>query len=109
MRKVLSVQPLSHFELELRFDSQEVKVFDTKPYLEKGVFTELKNPEYFSRVRVFLDSIAWPHGQDFDPDHLYEESRDLRTGSEAARRIGGRGCARPGQGRAGGRRPVDKP
>ncbi len=76
MRKVLSVKPLPHFELEFRFDTQEVKVFDVKPYLERGVFAELKDREYFSRVAVFLDSIAWPHGQDFDPDHLYEEGRD---------------------------------
>ena len=76
MRKVLSVRPLPGYELELRFDTHEVKVFDTKPYLKKGVFAELKDPEYFSRVAAFLDSVAWPHGQDFDPDHLYEESRD---------------------------------
>ncbi len=75
MRKVLSVRPLPEYELELRFDTHEVKVFDTKPYHEKGVFTELKDPEYFSRAAVFLDSVAWPHGQDFDPDHLYEEGR----------------------------------
>lgn len=86
MRKVLSVRPLPDFELELRFDTDEVKVFDTKPYLEKGVFAELKDPEYFSRVRVFLDSIAWPHGQDFDPGHLYEEGRD-----ESLRRTAPRG------------------
>lgn len=87
MRKVLSVKPLPHFELELRFDTQEVKVFDTKPYLERGVFAELKDPEYFSRVAVFLGSIAWPHGQDFDPDHLYEEGRD-----EPLRRAAPRGA-----------------
>jgi hypothetical protein len=86
MRKVLSVRPLPDFELELRFDTDEVKVFDTKPYLERGVFGELNDPEYFSRVKMFLDSIAWPHGQDFDPDHLYEEGRD-----KSLQRAAGRG------------------
>ena len=85
MRKVLSVKPLPNFELELRFDTQEVKVFDTKPYLEKGVFTELKDPEYFARVAVFLDSVAWPNGQDFDPGHLHEEahSESLQRAAES--------------------------
>ena len=87
MRKVLSVKPLPRFELELRFDTQEVKVFDVKPYLEKGVFAELKDPGYFSRVAVFLDSIPWPHGQDFDPDHLYEEGRDESLQRTAQRRV----------------------
>ncbi len=87
MRKILSVKPLPDFELELRFDTQEVRVFDTKPYLEKGVFAQLKDPEYFSRVTVFLDSVAWPHGQDFDPGHLYEENRDASVQRADARGV----------------------
>jgi hypothetical protein len=38
----------------------------------------------------FLDSIAWPHGQDFDPGHLYEEGRD-----ESLQRTAPGGAAAP--------------
>ncbi len=60
MRKIVSVKALPAFEPELQFDTGEVKVFDARPYLEKGVFAELKDPAYFRRVAVFLDSVAWP-------------------------------------------------
>jgi hypothetical protein len=76
MKKVLSVTPLDDFELWLEFDSHEKRVFDVKPYLNRGIFTQLRDLEYFKQVRPFLDSITWPNGQDFDPDHLYLESRD---------------------------------
>lgn len=74
MRKVKSVSPIDNYELRIVFDTGEAGIFDAKPYLERGIFTQLKDPDYFGMVRVFLDSIAWPNGQDFDPDHLYLES-----------------------------------
>ena len=77
MRKVKKVTPLDNFRLELVFDNNEVKVFDVKPYMNRGIFTELKSPDYFKEVRIFFDSITWPNGQDFDPDHLYIESHNL--------------------------------
>ena len=76
MKKITRVIPLKNYELELEFDSNEVRVFDVKPYLDRGIFTQLKDIAYFQQVRLFLDSITWPNGQDFDPDHLYLESHD---------------------------------
>jgi hypothetical protein len=76
MKKVVSVSPLDNFELSLEFDLHEKKVFDVKPYLHRGIFTQPQDRDYFKQVKLFLGSITWPHGQDFDPDHLYLESRD---------------------------------
>jgi hypothetical protein len=45
-----------------------------KPYLEKGMFQELKNPSLFRSVTVFLGSIRWGNGLDLCPDTLYLES-----------------------------------
>lgn len=74
MRKVSAVTPLEQFRLLLVFDNGEQRVFDVKPYLDRGIFSELRDISYFGQVRVFMDSIIWPHGQDFDPDHMYVES-----------------------------------
>jgi hypothetical protein len=74
MKKVISVKPLENYMLLLEFDSKEVRVFDVKPYLEFGIFTQLKNEEYFKNVRTSLDSIAWKNGQDFSPETLYLKS-----------------------------------
>jgi hypothetical protein len=86
MRKVKKVKARDNFELELVFDNDEVKVFDVKPYMDRGIFTELKQPEYFNQVRIFFDSITWPNGQDFDPDHLYIESHNKRMQRTLKRR-----------------------
>jgi len=79
MQKIIHVTPLKDYQLKLEFQNQETRIFDTKPYLDKGIFVELKNIEYFNKARIFFDSIAWPNGQDFDPDCLYIESRVIES------------------------------
>ncbi len=71
--RVKNVQPNSDYTLTLIFDNGERKVFDVKPYLDEGIFKELKDMKVFNAVRPFLGSIEWPHGQDFCPDTLYLE------------------------------------
>ncbi len=74
MIKVISVKPLQNYCLEVRFSNNEVRLFDVKPYLNKGIFTELQNENYFKQVTLQLDSIAWRNGQDFSPETLYLKS-----------------------------------
>ena len=75
--KVLIVIPLENFKLRLHLDNNEVRIFDTKPYLEKGIFQELKNSHYFQQVRTFFGGVQWPNDQDFSPATLYLESIPL--------------------------------
>lgn len=74
MKKVISVKPLENYLLLIEFDSKEVRIFDVKPYLNFGIFTELKSEQYFKAVRTSLGSIAWKNGQDFSPETLYLRS-----------------------------------
>jgi len=74
MKKVISVKPLKNYMLHIEFDSKEIRLFDVKPYLNLGIFTELKNENYFNDVQTSLDSIAWKNGQDFSPETLYLKS-----------------------------------
>lgn len=74
MKKVISVKPLKNYILQIEFNSKEVRLFDVKPYLNQGIFTELKNENYFNDVRTSLNSIAWKNGQDFSPETLYLKS-----------------------------------
>ena len=73
MKKVTSVTPLKDYMLLIEFDSKEVRLFDVKPYLDFGIFTELKDENYFNNVKTSFDSIAWQNGQDFSPDTLYRK------------------------------------
>ena len=75
---VKDVKPNPDYTLTLVFDNGERKVFDVKPYLDKGIFKELKDIKIFNAVHPFLGSIEWPNGQDFCPDTLYLEARRVK-------------------------------
>ena len=68
---VVHVETRDNYRLFLQFENGEQKIFDVSPYLEKGVFTELKDPQYFAEIRIAFGSIEWPNGQDFSRDTLY--------------------------------------
>lgn len=72
--RVKDVKPNSDYTLTLTFTNGEVRVFDVKPYLDKGIFKELKDKSLFNSVKPFLGSVQWNNGQDFCPDTLYLES-----------------------------------
>lgn len=68
---VKSVIAIDRYKLQLQFENGEQKVFDVSPYLDKGIFAELKNESYFKQVRVAFGAVEWPHEQDFSRDTLY--------------------------------------
>ncbi|MFH1561906.1 MAG: DUF2442 domain-containing protein [Nitrospirota bacterium] len=73
--RVKFVKPNPDYTLALTFTNDEVKILDVKPYLDKGIFKELKNISLFNSVKPFLGSIQWKNGQDLCPDTLYLESK----------------------------------
>lgn len=36
-------------------------IFDLKPYLDHGVFCELKDVNYFNQVGIVFGAVAWPN------------------------------------------------
>ena len=72
--RVKAVKPNPDYTLTLTFTNDEIKIFDVKPYLEKGIFRELKNLSIFNSVKPSLGSIQWQNGQDLCPDTLYLDS-----------------------------------
>ena len=71
---VKQVKPLEDFKLLLTFENGEARIFDMNPYLEKGIFKELKDIGMFNSVKVSFDSIEWQNEADMDPEVLYEDS-----------------------------------
>lgn len=76
--RIVTVIATDDHNLTLTFTNGEVGQFDVSPYLDKGIFQELRDLNYFKQVRVALGTVVWPHEQDFCPDTLYEASRKLR-------------------------------
>ena len=86
--KVTAVRALDDYQLELSFNNGETRLFDARPYLDKGIFTELKDVAYFRSVRLAFGSVAWPHEQDFGPESLYAESRPTSSAAATSARAG---------------------
>jgi hypothetical protein len=74
METVTKVVPRDDYHLLLTFSTGEIKWFDAKPYLEKGVFVRLKNPELFKQAFVAYDTVCWPGDLDIAPETLYDRS-----------------------------------
>jgi hypothetical protein len=72
--RIIKVETLQDYKLLLEFANGESKIFDMNKYLDFGVFKELKDVNYFNRVKVGNGSIFWPHEQDLCPDTLYLDS-----------------------------------
>ena len=73
---VKDVKALENYTLLLKFENDEEKIFDVKPYLNIGKFQELKDENLFKSVRVNFDSIEWANKLDLDPEFLYEKSHN---------------------------------
>lgn len=71
---VTQVEAKTDFTIFVRFEDGKAGVFDLKPYLDFGVFKELKTPNYFQQVGIEYGAMSWPHGQDIAPESLYEEA-----------------------------------
>ncbi len=80
MIKITCVEPKDDYKLYVELSNGLSGLFDVKPYLDKGIFTELKDKAYFSSVRLMFGGVAWPHEQDFSAHTIEYE---LQTVEEA--------------------------
>ena len=71
---VKDVKALDNYFLLLKFENEEEKLFDVKPYLNIGKFKELKDKKLFKSVKICFDSIEWDNQLDLDPELLYRKS-----------------------------------
>jgi len=78
MKQIIKVKALNNYNLLLKFDNGEIKIFDVKPLLDKPVFQPLKNKNLFKKVHVVYDyTIGWNDDIDMCPDSLYMQSKNI--------------------------------
>jgi hypothetical protein len=65
-----TVRPLDDYQIYVELEDGRKGVFDLKPYLNHGVFRELKDKNYFLQVNILLGSVTWPNEQDIAPETL---------------------------------------
>ena len=71
---VKAVKPVDNFMLHIWFTNGEEKLFDVKPYLNLGIFSELNDLEIFNTVRPDGLSIEWANEASLSPDTVYINS-----------------------------------
>ena len=71
------VKPLSDYRIYVEIEDGRKGLFDMKPYLDHGVFSELKNVHYFNQVGILFGAVTWPHEQDIAPEALLADLRPL--------------------------------
>ena len=81
---VTTVKPLADHCIYVELADGRCGVFDLKPYLDHGVFRELRDLAYFNRVGIQWGAVTWPHEQDIAPETLLAELKLLGTDAGAA-------------------------
>lgn len=85
MEKVVHVEVLDGYTLDLWFDTGDQRRFDATPYLARGVFTALKNRDLFRQAFVACGTVCWPGDLDIAPETLFDRSTPI----DAKHRIAG--------------------
>jgi hypothetical protein len=67
------VKPLPDFRIYVEVEDGRKGVFDLKPYLDHGVFRELRIVHYFNRVGIVFGAVTRPNEQDIAPETLLAE------------------------------------
>ncbi len=67
---VKAVQAISDYRIHVELANGRKGCFDMKPYLDFGVFQELKTLTYFGQVGIQYGAVTWPNEQDIAAETL---------------------------------------
>lgn len=74
---VKEVYPQKDYTLLLTFADGAQKVYNARPLLEKGIYAQLKNLNFFLSAKAECGTVVWNDDIDIAPEHLYECSQLL--------------------------------
>lgn len=71
--KISGVRPMDNYQLWIRFNNGEAKIFDFSKELDAPAFLPLKNKDVFNSVYIDYGVTVWNDGEiDIAPEYLYE-------------------------------------
>lgn len=77
MQDVIDFEILPDYKIKVALSDGKKGIFDVAPYLDKGIFAELKDYNYFRNARIKYGTITWAHGQDFSPDTIEIRMKEI--------------------------------
>ncbi len=72
MIRIVDVDYIKDYTLSITFSDGVVKVVDLQPYLNGGVFEQLKDLSKFKQYGLNHWTIEWECGVDLAPEFLYD-------------------------------------
>lgn len=73
--RIESVSIINNYVLEISYVNGEKRIYDMKPNLKHNYYKNLRNMEYFKKVKNVETTVEWPEGEDVDPNELYEKGK----------------------------------
>ena len=74
---IIDVKPLKQYKLLLTFENNEARILDMSPFLNKGMYAQLKDVSLFNTVKVSFDTIEWANEIDLCPEFAYKKSTPI--------------------------------
>jgi len=73
MPHIVEATHVKDYLIKVRFGDGSKKVIDFNTFISRGgIFSELKDKEYFKKFFIDLNTVCWPNGADIAPETLYE-------------------------------------
>ena len=82
--RILAVTVLPDYRLAVSFRDGRNGIVDCSSIKASGnprIYGPLRDPDFFTRVRVELGALTWPNGADLDPGWLHAELADRNSWS----------------------------
>jgi hypothetical protein len=77
---IVDFKILPDYKIKVTLATGATGIFNVSPYLEKGIFKELKDYRYFQRAKIEHGTIVWPNQQDFCPDTIEVKMKKIDCG-----------------------------
>jgi hypothetical protein len=71
---IIKVTPSPDYSLMIVFEDGQSRILDMTPFLDFGVFRQIRKPENSNRVHVAFDTVEWECGIDLDPEFVMKKS-----------------------------------
>lgn len=75
MPRVIEAESRGEFRIHLTFNDGTAGTVDFRGWLHGPVFEPVKDPAYFERFFVDVETVAWPNGADIAPETLYQAAQ----------------------------------
>ncbi len=72
---IIEINILENYCIYIKFGNNEEKIYNMKTLIESNKFyNNLKDKQYFKKLKIRGDTLEWSSGEDIAPENLYYDS-----------------------------------